>query len=40
MGEPPAGVLERADQALYVSKKAGRNRTSCAPDGDSATRAA
>jgi diguanylate cyclase len=29
-GEPPGGLVERADAALYASKRAGRNRTSSA----------
>jgi diguanylate cyclase len=29
-GEPPGGLVERADAALYASKRGGRNRTSSA----------
>ena len=29
-GETAAELMERADAALYVSKRAGRNRTTCA----------
>ncbi len=29
-GEGPAGLIERADAALYASKRAGRDRVSCA----------
>jgi diguanylate cyclase len=29
-GETPAAITERADQALYASKRAGRNRVTCA----------
>lgn len=39
-GEPTTSLVERADQALYASKKAGRNRTTTAPSDASATRAA
>lgn len=39
-GDTPAGLLERADGALYASKRSGRNRTSLADAGSEATRAA
>jgi len=38
-GDTPAAILERADGALYASKRAGRNRTTLADKG-SASRAA
>ncbi len=39
-GDTPAGLLERADGALYASKRSGRNRTSLADLGSESTRAA
>jgi diguanylate cyclase len=39
-GDTPAALLERADGALYASKRAGRNRTSLADMGSQANRAA
>jgi diguanylate cyclase len=39
-GDTPASLVERADGALYASKRAGRNRTSLADMGSEATRAA
>lgn len=39
-GDTPSALLERADGALYASKRAGRNRTSLADQGSKATRAA
>jgi diguanylate cyclase len=38
-GETPAGLVERADAALYASKRAGRNRTSAADPISSAAAA-
>ncbi|MBJ7412538.1 MAG: diguanylate cyclase [Phenylobacterium sp.] len=39
-GDTPAALLERADGALYASKRSGRNRTSLADMGSTAHRAA
>jgi diguanylate cyclase len=39
-GDTPAALLERADGALYASKRSGRNRTSLADMGSESTRAA
>ncbi|TAJ73566.1 MAG: diguanylate cyclase [Phenylobacterium sp.] len=39
-GDTPAALLERADGALYASKRSGRNRTSLADMGSETTRAA
>jgi diguanylate cyclase len=35
-GETAIALLERADAALYASKRSGRNRVTCAPDRDEA----
>ena len=39
-GESPQAVMERADAALYVSKRAGRNRCTSAEGGEAAAAAA
>lgn len=35
-GETPHALVERADRALYVSKRAGRNRVTCAENAAAA----
>ncbi|MBU1377773.1 MAG: diguanylate cyclase [Alphaproteobacteria bacterium] len=39
-GDTPAALMERADGALYASKRTGRNRTTLADEGSETTRAA